>query len=118
MSDLVGLAGKLTKESSIIFGLLLVAGVVVLFADSKSLVGLGLVSVAVLIGVLGFILNFIKEGYDEVIAQKNEIINELNRQRKNEIKHSASLRREMQNHATQDWTTTHKENENNAEVEA
>ncbi len=94
---------KLRHESSFIFALLLVAGVIVLLRDPQSIVGTGLVISAIFVGILGFIINSIRENYEGVITQKDEMIKTLTKERKSEIKHFEDYRRSYENRASGGW---------------
>lgn len=106
MKSFEKIAEHLKHESSFIFLLLLIAGVIVLLRDPGSSVGLGLVVAAVSIGIMGFIINLIRESYDHLIKQKNEMITTLTKERKLEIKHSDDLRKSVERQATRGWESS------------
>lgn len=106
MNSFEKIANRLKHESSFIFALLLIAGVVVLVRDPNSLIGIGLVIAASFIGILGFLINLIREGYDHILKQKDEMIKTLTRERRQEIKHSDDLRRRVESQATGGWESS------------
>lgn len=107
MNPLVKTASRLRYESSFIFALLLIGGVIVLVREPQSLVGVGLVLSAIFMGILGFIINSIRENYENVIKHKDEMIKSLTKERKSEIKHSEDMRRHYEEQATGGWTPSH-----------
>jgi len=106
MKELAGITGRLKLESSLIFLSLLIGGIVVLHNNANSVIGIILIASSVFVGVLGFVILSIRESYDSLITQKDEMIKSLSKERNREIKHSEGLRAHIERNATGGWEPT------------
>jgi hypothetical protein len=106
VNQVAKIASRLTHESSYIFAVLFAGGLIVLLRDPNSTTGAGLAIAAVFVGILGFLVNLIRESYEHLIKQKDEMIKTLKKERKDEIKHSETLRRDYEKNATNGWVSS------------
>lgn len=115
MQSLTKTASRLTKESSFIFALLLIAAVGVLLRDPKSWVGATLAGGALFVGIMGFMVNFVREAYEDMLKQKDQHIEDLTKERRSEIKHAENMRKVIEERATKGWTASHGDGEHMSE---
>lgn len=106
MKQLGEIVSRLKLESSIIIAMLLTAGLIAYFRDTSSWISTVLLVGALFIAVLGFVVLSIRESYESLIAQKDEMIKNLTKERSREVKHSENLRARVEKQATGGWEQT------------
>ena len=102
---------KTKLESSILVALLLLAGLIANFHNTSPYISMFLIASAVFLAALGFMTTSIRENYNSLLSQKDEIIKSLGNERRRESKHNENLRAEISKQISNGWEQSVSPNE-------